>query len=406
MPTRKPKRHSTLGSVVPSGRGFKARYHHDGILHGGGRTFSSPQMADRWLADEQKLLDTGTWTPPAVRRAQAQALQQRDELTLAKYAARWVDERQVRGRPIKDRTKEHYRQLLASPRWLQPLAAQPLADIDRPTVAAWWEKLPADRPTMRQHSYALLHSIMKSAAEDGIIPSNPVNIHGATAHPRPRDVELLTAAQVTDLAQAMPPEHRMAVLLAAWCGLRFGELCALRRCDLDMGAPDAVIHVRRAVVTVDHRRVATTPKSDAGLRDVIVPPHLQADLKTHVKRFAKWGREGLLFPPTSPAQDFLTPGSFYGHLEKRNRAGRLVEPASGYYGARHAIGRDDLNFHRLRHFAATTLAVAGATDKELLTALGHSSMAVAARYQHAAHNRMAALAAKMSALAVSEEGQV
>lgn len=403
MATKTPKRRSRLGTICARGRGFACYYEHDGRTHRPGRTFTTMQLADLWLSGEQRLIDLGTWTPPAVRRAQAKAEEQRDELTLGVYAERWVAHRQVRGRAIKPRTAEHYRALLASPTWLGSLTALPLVDLDRATVTTWYRKLPADKATMRQHSYALLRSILATAVDDGIVAANPVNIHGATSHPRAHDVELLSAEQVAELADAMPAQHRMLVLLSAWCGLRFGELCALRRSDLETTATSATIHVRRAVVTVQRKRIEGTPKSDAGVRDLVVPPHLVEDLKGHLKTHAQWGKDGLLFPPTSTGQDFLTSGAFYGHLAKVNKNGRVLEEASGYYAARHAIGRDDLNFHRLRHFAATSLAVAGATDKELLTALGHSSLTIAARYQHAAHSRMETLAGKLSELATTEE---
>ena len=64
----------------------------------------------------------------------------------------------------------------------------------------------------------------------------------------------------------MPERHRLMVLLAAWCGLRFGELTELRRSDLDL--KNGRIRVRRAVVHVDGVAVVGTPKSDAGTRDV------------------------------------------------------------------------------------------------------------------------------------------
>ena len=36
------------------------------------------------------------------------------------------------------------------------------------------------------------------------------------------------------MAEAMPPAHRLLVLLADGIGLRFGELAELRRSDLDL----------------------------------------------------------------------------------------------------------------------------------------------------------------------------
>jgi integrase len=56
-----------------------------------------------------------------------------------------------------------------------------------------------------------------------------------------------------------------------------------------------------------------------------------------------------------------------------------------------------LRFHDLRHTAAT-LAAAGATTKELMERMGHTSPAVALRYQHVMADRQAALASALDDL--------
>ena len=43
-----------------------------------------------------------------------------------------------------------------------------------------------------------------------------------------------SAAEVADLVEAVDARWRALVLLAYWCGLRLGELRALRRSDLDL----------------------------------------------------------------------------------------------------------------------------------------------------------------------------
>jgi len=50
---------------------------------------------------------------------------------------------------------------------------------------------------------------------------------------------VLTAAEIAALAGAVPPHYRAFVVLAAFSGLRAGELAALRVTDLDLrrGAP-------------------------------------------------------------------------------------------------------------------------------------------------------------------------
>ncbi|WP_233498853.1 site-specific integrase [Blastococcus sp. TF02A-26] len=59
-------------------------------------------------------------------------------------------------------------------------------------------------------------------------------------------------------------------------------------------------------------------------------------------------------------------------------------------------------FHDLRAFSATAAARQGATVKELMHRLGHSSVAAAMKYQRAEAERDRSLAAAMSA---AVEGQ-
>jgi integrase len=82
-------------------------------------------------------------------------------------------------------------------------------------------------------------------------------------------------------------------------------------------------------------------------------------------------------------------GSFAG--EKRFR--------TAWESARAAIGQPDMHFHDLRHAAGVMAAQTGATVRELMDRLGHTSPNMSMRYQHTAEGRAAALADKLSALA-------
>jgi integrase len=62
-------------------------------------------------------------------------------------------------------------------------------------------------------------------------------------------------------------------------------------------------------------------------------------------------------------------------------------------------GLPDAHFHDLRHAGLTLSAQTGATLAEVMPLAGHSSSAAAMRYQHAADQRDAEIAARLSALA-------
>jgi integrase len=84
-------------------------------------------------------------------------------------------------------------------------------------------------------------------------------------------------------------------------------------------------------------------------------------------------------------------------------AGRARRPAG-----RRTQGRPDpehpsrrvegLRFHDLRHTAATLAVAAGASTRELMVRMGHSSSAAALRYQHVMAGRDAAIAAALDEL--------
>jgi integrase len=61
--------------------------------------------------------------------------------------------------------------------------------------------------------------------------------------------------------------------------------------------------------------------------------------------------------------------------------------------ATRAVGLKGLRFHGLRHTSATLSIAAGASTRELMARMGHSSSAATLRYQHIMAGRDAAIAA-------------
>ena len=111
-----------------------------------------------------------------------------------------------------------------------------------------------------------------------------------------------------------------------------------------------------------------------------IPPHLLPVVVAHLADYAV-GPAGLLFPSVSG--EHLSSSTMYGW----------------FHPAREQAGRPDLRFHDLRHTGAVLAAATGATLAELMRRLGHSTPAMAMRYQHAADDRDAAIAAALSEFA-------
>lgn len=354
----------TWGSVhkLPSGR-YRARYTGpDGRPHTAPHTFTAKMDAEGWLANEDRLISRGEWTPPK-QRARAEEAQ---ALTFGEYAARVLDARARRTKkPLRLTTLDLYRKLLRLA-LLPTFADMPLADIAPEDVVKWHASLP-DRPTQNANAYLLLKSIMVDAEDEELIARNPCRLKGAGKPEPARTAEALTVTELTAYLEAVPERYRVALMLAGWCGLRSGEVRALRRRDLDLR--QGVVNVERTVsrVTDDeggHRWHIGPPKTRAGVRTVAIPPHLLDVLAEWLAAQPVRGKDGLLFP----ADDGATP------------LHDTVLRDAHKHGAT-AIGRPTLTVHDLRRTAATLSAQAGATTKELMRLLGHTTVDVAMKYQ-------------------------
>ncbi len=138
-----------------------------------------------------------------------------------------------------------------------------------------------------------MRSIFNTAVDDGRIKRNPCRIKGAGEH-RSAERTTVTVPQIYALAEQMPDRCRVLVLAAAFTGVRWGELIALRRCDVDL--TNRVLYVRRRPAQLNRGGMqAGPPKLAAGVRNVALPAVLVDQLRRHIERYAGPGTEGLVF---------------------------------------------------------------------------------------------------------------
>ncbi|WP_336791643.1 tyrosine-type recombinase/integrase [Gordonia malaquae] len=335
-------------------------------------TYAAKMDAEGWLSAERKLIERGEWVAPEERERDLVAA----ATTVRDYATTWVAERK-----LAPKTRWLYNHELES-RIVPTFGDMRMGDVDAATVRTWWANLP-DTPTANRQAYTLLRSIFATAAEDKLIPENPVRIKGASKAARRRELEVLTPGELEDMVDDMPEKYRAAALVLAWCGLRFGELIELRRKSFQRvdGVPVAV-HVRTSATKVGTKMVVGPTKSDAGVRDVAIPPHVGVVLAEHLREHVGRGPDSYVFTNQSNGE-------------------RLTQRAFTLAFKRSAakVGHADLRVHDLRHVGATLAAQAGATTRELMERLGHSSPGVAMHYQHASADRDRQLAEALSGLA-------
>ena len=351
---------------LPSGR-WQARYPGpDGVDRPAPETFARKGDAERFLSLAESQIVSRSWRDPEAGR-----------IPLADYAETWI-----RQRGLRPRTVELYRWLLS--RYITPrLGRVHLVDLDTPMIREWRTALldSGVSPVMTAKAYRLLRAVLMTAAEDDeIIPRNPCRVRGADReHSAERPV--LTAAQVFALAERMPARLAPLVLVAAFGSLRWGEVTALRRSDVDTAA--GTVRVQVAYVELrDGSMVLGPPKSRAGVRTVSLPAAVVARLVEHLAEYVGPDREALVF--TGPQGRALRRSNFNG----------LV----GWKAAVEAVGVPGLTFHDLRHTGATLAAQTGASLRDLMQRIGHDSTAAAIRYQHASREADEAIAAAMDSV--------
>lgn len=168
-----------------------------------------------------------------------------------------------------------------------PLAAMRLDAItpgDVRDALSWIRAHPAaGRPlseTTMALVYKMLASIFKQAVTDGLIGSSPMR--GVKA-PKPdtKERSALSPARVMEVLDAIDAQRldgfTVAVALMLSLGLRVGEACGVKLEDIDGG----VLHVRHRL---GDDGLLHPPKTAKGVRDLPMPPRLQATL-------ARWRSE-------------------------------------------------------------------------------------------------------------------
>jgi integrase len=357
-----------FGSVrrLPSGS-WQARYlGADGVPRKAPSTFDTKKAAEQWLVETEAEILKGEWIDPDA-----------GTITLDEYITRWIQERD-----LKARTREEYERNIRL--HVRPeLGETPLNQINAQRIRTWRANRTdagVGKPTLAK-TYRILHAIFVTAVDDDLIRRNPCRIKGAgqdKANERPT----ATLDQVFGIAEAIQPRYRLMILLAAFAQLRFGELIALRRNSIDLTKME--LRVRRATAEMeDGSQIDDDPKSEAGKRPISLPDGLRGDIEAHLDRYAQPGPGGRLF--IGPAGGIPRRRNFNRVWHAALKAAR-IPPETG------------LHLHDLRHTGSTWSAQSGATLRELMARIGHSSTRAAMIYQHASRDRDDAIATALNVL--------
>jgi integrase len=334
---------------LASGR-WQARYWRLGKQVCAPRTFATKADANAWLAG----IETDTLRGDLVPTQDAKT-------TFGEYSEKWLD--------LRANLRPHTRGTYESQLWhvLQMFEDIPLARIDSTHIREWHADLL--RGDLHANTvakiYRLTRTIFDTAVTDGLIRLNPCRIKGAAVVERP----IVTWTEVRRLSEVIEPRFAAFVWIAAMSGLRFGELTGLQRGDVDLDTGS--IRVERALTFVTgDGAVFGPPKSAAAYRSVVLPKDGVRVLRRHIEEYAHSSPSSLVF--TSVKGSPLLNRYFHPYWTQ----------------AKAAAGVDaHVRFHDLRHLAGTTAASAGASIKEVMARMGHSSPDAAIRYLKASEQR-------------------
>jgi integrase len=343
---------------LPSGR-WQIRYP-DPItkqLRNGEKTYPTKRDAEVGLSAVEADITRGHWADPDAGK-----------VNFGEFAQTWFKERDYAS------TTRGRNSTVIRLHILPKLGALTVGEIDTPRVRRWRSELlesGVGEPSVVK-AYQILRAMLNTAVDDGLIVRNPCRIKGAGITKSP-ERPVLTVEEVLTVADAIEGRYRVMVLLAAFTGLRFGELAALQRRDVDL--EKQFVRVQRAVAEPNSGKLEIkAPKSEAGIRTVSFPASLVPELTEHLRIFGEDGRVGHLFV-----------GPNGGHL-RRNNFHKVWTAAL----AKAKI--QGVHFHDLRHTGNSLAATGGATTRELMNRMGHSTVRAAMIYQHLVGGRDQAIA--------------
>jgi integrase len=366
-----PRRRREFGAIKrrASGRYSASYLGPDGVRRFGGREFPTKADAQAWLAQRQAELYTRTWVDPALGR-----------ITLNDYGTRWIEEHK-----LSPRTRDLYAGLFRL--HVEPLLGAFSIEEIKPETVRWWRARLRDdgrSESTTAKAYRLLRAILNAAIDDGRITRNPCRIKGADRE-NPPERPVASVAEVFDLADRIGPPYRAFVLTAALASLRWGELVALRRRDIDL--EEGLIFVRRAMVERGGSLELALPKNSR-TRTVAVPRVLVDELRSHL----------------TDVDTDLDTSVFTGERGGTPRRGNWRANVRWAANVKAAGLPEGFRFHDLRHTGNHLAAQTGASTRELMQRMGHSTVRAAMIYQHATDARSRQLADRLDELVRERRG--
>lgn len=255
----------------------------------------------------------------------------------------------------------------------------PLGAIRPADVRAWIARLQDDGLAAGTIGgvYRTFSKIMKTAVIDRLISRSPcvgIDLPKQASH---EEMKFLEPAQVEALADAIEPRFRALIFMAAYTGMRWGELAALRmrRVNLLKGTVEVVESLSEI-----NGHIHIQPPKTGKLRTLSLPRSLSEMIGEHIGPYPS--KDGFVFssPEGKPLRRNFYNRHYLPALVRSGLDPDLCLCINRKCGKRH---RPLFRFHDLRHTCAALLIAQGAHPKEIQERLGHSTITLTFdRYGH------------------------
>ncbi len=302
----------------------------------------------------------------ALKQQQATGTLSDTELTVKDFLTRWLDEK---ARQVKPRTAELYKEQVT--RYLVPaLGSTRLAKLTpvqvQSTVGGLGDTVGA--PTANKVR-KLLYGALKQAVRWQLVPHNVCEAVDPLKE-QPREMTLWTPTEAVQFLAATRP-HRLyaALYLLMATGLRRGEALRLTWADLTGDR----LHVRRSYTVIGGKPAWSTPKTEKGVRFVVLPQDALTVLEQHRKQ-------------QEAERAFLGSAWFDGGFILTHEDGRPVPPGT-FHKLWLRLQEDakvpSVRLHDLRHLHVSLLVKQGFDPRAIADRVGHTDPAFTMRrYAH------------------------
>ncbi|MBZ9980418.1 site-specific integrase [Mesorhizobium sp. BR-1-1-8] len=311
---------------------------------------------------------TAWWSKAGIEVGQGTHVADSASITVAEAATLWLAHGKSEG--LERSTLAAYEQHVRL--HINPLiGARKLSQLKTPAIEAFKDTLMETRSRpMVKRVMVSLSGIFLEAQRRGKAAHNPVSaVKVKTDKRRKERVEMPTKEELRAILRGASVKWKPLIWTASFTGLRGSELRGLRWPNVDLDA--AVLKVRERV---DSRNQFGPPKSEAGTRDVPLPPTVVSILRDWKKACPK-GEHNLVFPNGA--------GNIENHQNLLKRCFFPLQVSEGITvdsGKKDEDGKPIMaakyGLHALRHAAAALFIEQNLKPKKVQELMGHASIQI------------------------------